>query len=268
MIRNSPQLSCWPMLCLLLALLAGPAAATQPATHLPPPAPCDSMPYPAWPETGGELHIAFWKQEDVPPDWQPPVCSGWRPAEFAILMAATGRMTAPQGVEDLLSRVGAVSTLAGLRYWSVTRDAWHTLISEAHALGGPDRADRRSDFAANELVPGRDHYYWQQEPSTSGSAVYRLRVLERSADRLVVSVDNAAPSRWLGIPMLDTGKAQTLYLLQQLEGGQWGYFQLTRIGHGPHDWLPVTRASYANRAIAIFRWFAGLPEDALPVWRD
>lgn len=98
--------------------------------------------------------------------------------------------------------------------------------------------------------------------------MYALDVLERRPDRLLVSVRNATPSRYLGITMLDAGRARTLYLFQHLDGEDWGYYQLTRLGHGRHEWLPVTRASYANRAIAVFRWFAGLPEDAMPVWRD
>lgn len=267
MTRSRRRRASIPALWLLLVWLAT-AASAAPGSGPPPRPPCDGTPYPAWPQTTSRLHIAFWEQADLPPDWQPPACTGWQAVDFAVLMAATGRLTAPNGVDGLLARIGAVSTLAGLRYWSVTRDGWHTLIREAHALTGPDRGQRRADFGAAELQPGRDHYYWQDEPSTSGSALYRLRVLERTPQRLVVSIANARASRWLGIPVLGAGKAQTLYLLQRLEGGQWGYYQLTRIGHGAHDWLPVTRASYANRAGAIFRWFAGLAEDALPVWKD
>jgi hypothetical protein len=248
--------------CLITPLLA----ATQ--DHRPPQPPCGSAAYPGWPATTGQLQLTFWQPDELPADWHPPTCSGWQPGDFSVLMAAVGRISAPQGADALLARAGAVSTLAGLRYWSVTRDGWHTLIREAYALSGPDRAARRPDFSAAELESGREVYYWQDEPTTSGSAVYRLRLLERTADRLVLSVSNAATTRWLGIPMLGAGKAQTLYVLQRLDGDQWGYYQLTRIGHGAHDWLPVSRGSYANRATAIFRWFAGLSEDALPVWRD
>lgn len=252
-------------LALLLTGTVHGRAATAP---LPP---CGAPPFPAWPDAVGELRLAFWQADELPAGWQAPACTGWAAwasADYARLMAGAGRLRLPGGSAALLERLGKVSELAGLRYWSVTRDTWHVLIEEASALTGPDRDGRRPDFGPAELVPGRDYFYWQQEPSTSGSAVYRLRLLESRPDRLVVGVTNAGPARYFGITMLAAGKAQTLYVFQQLVGDDWGYYQLSRIGHGAHDWLPVTDASYANRAGALFRWFGGLPEDALPVWRD
>jgi hypothetical protein len=233
-----------------------------------PRAPCDGAPVPDWPAVTSQLAIAFWDEADLPADWQPPTCSGWRPASFSVLMAAAARVSVPGGRTAILARLGQVSRLAGLRYWSVTRGHWTELISEAHAVTTLDPDSRRADYGTDELQPGRDYLYWQQEPTTSGSAVYALRVLRSTPELLVVGVHNATPSRHLGITVLDTGKAQTLYVFRHLEGDQWGYYQLTRLGHGRHDWLPVTHASYANRAQAVYRWFAGLPEDALTPWKD
>lgn len=250
-------------LALTLLLLAGTATAAPTPRF-----PCDGAPLPPWPATPGKLELAIWQDGKLPADWQPPGCSDWPAQDASVLMAAVGRLREPGGQAALLTRLGQVSALAGLRYWSVTRDRWTTLIEQAHAVITPDPEARRPDFEPDELQPGAELLYWQQEPTTSGSAVYALDVLERRPDRLLVSVRNATPSRYLRITMLDAGRARTLYLFQHLDGEDWGYYQLTRLGHGRHEWLPVTRASYANRAIAVFRWFAGLPEDAMPVWRD
>jgi len=251
----------------LLALLTG-LWLSVPAAAAPPRPPCDNPPLPAWPDRPDELRLAFRTQDELPADWQPPACSGWQPAPFSVLLAAAGRVALPGGHDAVLARLGRVSQLAGLRYWSVTRGRWTTLISDAHALNSPDPDDRRGDFRATELHTGRDYHYWQQEPTTSGSAVYALRLLQDTPRRIVVAVRNVSPARYLGIPVLAAGRAQALYVFEQLDGEQWGYYQLTRLGHGAHDWLPVTRASYANRAQALFRWFAGLPEDALPPWKE
>jgi hypothetical protein len=68
--------------------------------------------------------------------------------------------------------------------------------------------------------------------------------------------------------LLAAGRAESLYVIERLGENQWGYYQLTRLGHGRHEWLPVSRASYANRAIALFGHLAGLPQGTVPVWRD
>lgn len=255
------------LLALSLTAASGLAAAADaPAT--PPVLPCNAAPSPAWPATPGKVDLAIWEDGDLQTAWQPPACGHWQSADYSVLMAAVGRLSAPGGSDALLRRMGRVSELAGLRYWSVSREARATLISEAHALTRAQEDAKRADFSTDELKPGRDYFYWQHEPTTSGSAVYAMRVLEHTDDRLLVSVRNASDNRYLGFTMLAAGRAQTLYLFQRLDGDQWGYYQLTRLGHGPFDWLPIGKASYANRAIAMFRWFAGLPEDAVPVWQD
>lgn len=250
-----------------LLTLCGHAMASA-AAQPPPRPPCDdTAPYPAWPDASGTLTIAFWDEQQLPGPWQPPACTGWQAKDFSVLLAAAGRFSAPAGAPGILQRLVRVSSLAGLRYWSVSRDRWTILIEQAHALDGPDKSARRQDFDIRELQPGREYFYWQQEPTTSGSAIYAFRLLDYSPRRLVVSMHNATTSRRLGVPLLAAGKAESLYMFEQLAGDQWGYYQLTRLGHGPHDWLPVTRASYANRASALFRHIAGLPEAALPVWK-
>lgn len=258
-----------PLLAALLLTqlvpLSGAAAQTAPGTV--PRPPCGSTPYPAWPDTPGQLTIATWDEQQLPA-WQPPACTGWQAGGFSVLLAASGRLTGPEGTSAILQRLGRISELAGLRYWSVSRDRWTTLIDRAHALTGPDPDARRPDFSPDELQTGRDHFYWQREPTTSGSAVYAFRLLEHSPQRLVISVRNVGPVRWLGITLLAAGRAESIYVVERLSEDQWGYYQLTRLGHGRHEWLPVTRASYANRAIALFSHFAGLPEGAVPMWRE
>jgi hypothetical protein len=250
---------------LLLIMLLSPALAAQAKTA--PQPPCGAAPYPAWPDTPGHLAVMLWDEQQLPA-WQPPACTGWQAARFSMLLAASGRLDGPDSNTTFLERLGRVSALAGLRYWSVSRDRWTTLIEQAHALTGPDRDARRPDFTPDELQTGRDYLYWQHEPTTSGSAIYALRLLERSPQRLVISVRNVGPARRLGITLLAAGRAESLYVIERLDDNQWGYYQLTRLGHGRHDWLPVTRASYANRAIALFSHFAGLPQGAVPVWKD
>lgn len=266
---RSPALALRHRAALLLALLlCGPVLATTLGPDRGPRPPCDGAPHPPWPEAPGQLAIAIWDEQQLPTPWTPPACTGWRTAGFSVLLAASGRLRGQDVASGILARLGRISQLSGLRYWSVSRHRWTTLIEDAYALERPEEGARRPDFRPAELVNGRDFYYWQQEPTTSGSAIYRFQVLAHSPERLVVSVRNATPTRRFGVTLLPAGQAESLYFIEHLAGGDWGYYQLTRLGHGRFDWLGVPRASYANRASALFRHFAELPEGALPTWDD
>jgi hypothetical protein len=262
-----------PVARLVLLLLWACSATAIAATDNGPLPPCGQPPYPAYPDKINQLQINFWSEDQLAKPWQPPDCSGWQPAKFSLLMAASGRFIAVDGANSILQRIGAVSSLAGLRYWSVSRDRWTTLVEQAYALDSPDESTRRDDFSLAELNSGREFFYWQHEPTTSGSAIYVFRIVASTPQRIVMRVHNASNVRHLGLNMLDAGGAETLYVFEHLltssDGKQqWGYYQLTRMGHGLHDWLPVGQASYANRMTSVFRFFTGLDEAELPVWKD
>lgn len=246
------------LLALPLVALAAPA----------PPQPCGADAGPDWPAQDGTLQVTVWQDQQIPAGWRPPPCAGWPDDPAVVLVAAVGRFHQPGGEQALLQRLGRVSGLAGLRYWSVSREDWATLISDAHAVTVTDEDARRPDYGVAELAPGTEHLYWQHEPTTSGSGIYALEVLQRAPGRLLIGGRNATDNRYFGITMLPAGGARSLYLFQRLDGDDWGYYQLVRLGEGRHQWLPVGPASYANRAIALFRWFADLPEQAVPVWKN
>jgi hypothetical protein len=82
-----------------------------------------------------------------------------------------------------------------IRFWAVTRQEWQPLVLDAWALDGPDGKLRSPDPAAVALVPGRSFYYAEQ-PELGGRTVYRLTVLDRTPDNLVVATENVTRSAW------------------------------------------------------------------------
>jgi hypothetical protein len=76
--------------------------------------------------------------------------------EGAGVLVALAAHFSHSGTSDaLLRRFGAISTLKGLQYWSVTEGGWRTLITDAAALtGGPDLDHRRPDFTLAEMRSG------------------------------------------------------------------------------------------------------------------
>ncbi len=86
--------------------------------------------------------------------------------------------------------MGAISELAGMRYWSTTHKQWQILILDAHALTGIQNSQRREDFKPDEMKAGQTLYF-EQVDNLSGRAVYRMQIGEFSADRIVINVENA-----------------------------------------------------------------------------
>jgi hypothetical protein len=226
--------------------------------------PCGAAPSPAYPDPGSTPVVRVWSGGDPGAGWTPPACTGWRPLPFRALVAAAGRFRHRGPVEELLARVGAVSTLTTVRYWSVADRRWRQLVTRASALDGPDAATRRPDFGVAEMRGGADLYLAQDDNRSTGEVVYRMRVREVGPDRLVVETGNVGAVRYLVVPLAGPGDLQALYFLERLAPGEWGYYGLARTGAGASPLTGGREASYVNRAVALFRHLAGLPTDRGP----
>lgn len=226
--------------------------------------PCQGPPVPPHAELDAPLNVRVWFQSSLPGDWTPPSCTGWQPRPFTVLVGAAGRFENRQGADGILRRMASISRLTSIDYWSVTRGRWRKLFSDATALTGPDRGARRSDFTADELRPGETLYFWQEESSAAGSAVYRLRIRERKPDRIVLAIDNVSPVSLAFLTLAEAGAYEFLYLLERESPGVWRYYSLSRAGDGPVLLAESHEKSYVNRAVAIFRYVAGIATDREP----
>ena len=163
----------------------------------------------------------------------------------------------------MLRRIGAISELAGMRYWSTTRKRWRTLVVDAYALTGPEPGQHRKDFTPEEMKEG-DVLYFEQVDNLSGKAVYRMRVLEASADRIVIGVENVTTIRYFLMPILRPGEIQSIYFLDRESNDVWRYYSLVRTGRNASRLVAGNASSAVNRAAAFYRHFAGIPADQEP----
>jgi hypothetical protein len=161
----------------------------------------------------------------------------------------------------LLARLGAVSQMAGIRYWSVTGKRWQILIEAAHALDPSGRV--RPDFTPADLVPGRDLAFSQTD-NDAGAVIYRMRIMALSPSRVVLRTENVDTIRYLMLPLFGPGELQSLYVLNQGSEGTWSYYSLTRTGPGASAMTDGHVASGINRAVAMYRHIAGIPTDQEP----
>ncbi|MGE3293781.1 MAG: DUF6675 family protein [Geminicoccaceae bacterium] len=226
--------------------------------------PCAGPPSPAYPEPDVQPVVRVWSGGEPIADWTPPACIGWRPIPSRVLVATAGRFRYRGAAEDVLARLGAVSTLTTVRYWSVSDGRWQDLVTDASALDGHDAAKRRPDFRVAEMKAGADLYFAQDDNRSSGEVVYRLQVREIAPDRLVVATENVGPVRYLLVPLAGPGDLQAIYFLDRSAPDLWDYYSLARTGMGASPFLAGHEASYVNRAVALFRHLAGLPTDQGP----
>jgi hypothetical protein len=247
-------------LALLLALPSCPRAGTL---DLPRP-PCDAAPEPGYPQVAEARANAMVMQVGQgAPHWAPPACTGWSAGGehgYHTLVGLAGRFRLPAGAgaEAVLHRLGEISAMRAVRYWSDYAHDWRPFALEATALAGPDPAARRADFTSGELASGQSLYFLQRAGRMSGEVVYRLRVHRLGPDRLLVQTENVTPMRFLFVTLFQPGALQTMQVVERLTPTDWGYYILSRSTEaGTNPIATGYQSSYVNRAEALFRFVSG-----------
>ncbi len=245
---------------LLTAILCCQAFAQADSGPLPP---CGTDTLPPYPDLDSSPTVKVWDRAELGRDWIPPACTGWSEPGFSTLVATAARFHYGSGAEGLLRHIGAISALTGMRYWSTTRKGWHTLILSAYALSGPTEDQRRKDFSSDEMLEGRT-FYFHQEDNLSGKAVYQLRLVKASSDRLVFTTENVSTMRFFLITLFQPGEIQSIYFLDRESQDAWRYYCIARTGKKASSLTAGHPASSINRAVAFYRYLVGIPLDKEP----
>jgi hypothetical protein len=233
------------------------------AAQLGPQPPCGKEPIPPYPALDDAATVKSWSESDFGRDWRPPACTGWTAVGFTTLVTTVVRFRHTSAAQGLLRHIGAISELAGIRYWSTTHKQWRTLIVDAHALTGLQPGQRREDFTPDEMKEGRDLYF-EQTDNLSGKAIYRMHIAEASADRLVFEVENVSTMRHFLLPILHPGEMQLVYFLDRESDNVWRYYSIVRTGKNANGLIAANEASSINRAVAFYRHLVGIPTDQEP----
>ncbi len=225
--------------------------------------PCDGEPFPPYPDLEHSPAVSAWDPAESGRDWIPPACTGWTDPGFTTLVATAGRFRQAAGVDGLLRRLGAISELAGIRYWSTTRKRWRTLVTAARALSDPAGDLPREDFSPAEMTEGKTLFF-EQEDNLSGKAIYRMRIRAVAPDRLVIDTENIGTVRYLLVPIVRPGGIQSITFLDRESQDVWRYYNLMRTGKAANPLIAGYEASAINRAVAYYRYLAGIPTDEEP----
>ncbi len=249
------------LILFLLCSVALPAAA-QPVVG--PQPPCGGLPlYPGYGAIDGRPAVATWRNADLRKlGWQPPPCMGWQ-GDSRLVAALAARFRSTQSLDQLAARLAAVSDYPAIKFWAITRREWRPMALAAWSVDGPDARTRQPDPPVSALQPGRDFYY-AEDADMAGRAVYRLRVLEHSADRLALETENVSPIRVAIVTLFEPAALQVATFLQRLDGDTWGLYEITRASADSSSMVAGYQSSYLNRLEAIRRLLAGQPTDRDP----
>ena len=260
---HKPFYRSWAVVVLLISLAAilwGSAGNDVDSGPVPP---CGSTTIPSYPDVDELPTIKTWNRSDLGRAWTPPACTGWTTPGFTTLTVTVALFRHSSGVEGLLRRIGAISELAGTRYWSTTHKQWQTLIVSAYALSGPAGGRRGKDFLPDEITENKFLYY-QQEDNLSGKAIYRMHIQSISPDRLVFDTENISTMRYFLLPVFHAGEMQSIYFLERESQDVWRFYSIARTGPNASKLAAGHTASSINRAVAFYRYLAAIPTDQEP----
>jgi hypothetical protein len=224
--------------------------------------PCGDQVRPPYSGPNEPPNIQVWNSSTK--DWVPPSCTGWTDQGYRMLIALAATFRFNGSAKDLLGRFGAVSSLRGIRYWSVTDQSWRVLVTDASVVDGTNLDQRRSDLTADELQQRKTMYFLQQDIRSSGPVIYRLRLLESAPARLVLELENISPMRIFVLTLFNPEDLQFIYFLQLRSAGLWELYSLLRTRQSSSSWSSGHEVSYVNRAVAYYRHLVGIPTDQNP----
>jgi hypothetical protein len=241
-------------IALIVVALAGTAVAAEMGVV----PPCGATPVPDYAAVDAQPAIKVISDTELAA-WRPAPCVVWTAKEDGVLVALAGRFHFNGTTDDLLKRFGAISSLKGLQYWSVTDGGWRTLIASASALDAPDSGHSRADFTLAEMKSGHDLYFAQQDNRTSEEVVYRMKVRDLAADRFVVAVENVTPVRSFMLTLFDPDDLQSVHFVERESPGLYRFYGLAFAGESLPSSLALPEASYVNRALALYGHLTGKP---------
>jgi hypothetical protein len=225
--------------------------------------PCGTESVPPYPGLDDSATVKSWSRSAYGHDWRPPACTGWAEAGFTTLVTTVARFRHTSEAEGLLRDIGAISKLAGVRYWSTTHKQWQTLIVDAYALTDGQAHRRREDFTRDEMKPGST-FYFEQVDNLSGKGTYRMHIAEASAGRVVFDIENVSTMRYRLIPILPPREMQSIYFLDRESESIWRFYGIMRTGAGANGMIAGNESSAINRAVALYRHFVGIPTGQEP----
>lgn len=223
-----------------------------------PPCTAGAAPAPAYAALGEAPAFAVWHGSGIA---VPGDCREVPGGKLTFALSLAARLDGSRTFDDIAARIGAVSAMKTIRYWTVSNDAWRDLIDDAAALAGPDTALRRPDFSAAEILSGRTHYVALDDNRSTGVNVFSLTAHTEGPERLIVTMTNLSSLDFGPFTIFDKSTLHAAHFIERLADGSWGYYALWSV---TAEDIGDPEKSFLNRANALYRFFARIQTDREP----
>ena len=240
------------ILCLIAAIGSAAWARDMPAP------PCAGPPNPTYPEALGVPAIDVWLDRRGLESWHPPACLDWQDKPATALIAVSGLFRHDGTLEDLLTRLGAVSQYTSISYWSWSKQRWRHLFEKTAALSAPVRTAERPDFKADEFREGDQLFILQNETGSVGEVIQRVSIIDRTEDGIEIGITNLSAARVAFLTLFDPGGSEVRLWIEREADDRWTYYSLTRLSGAGLLARSAMKRSYVSRADAMFRYLIGV----------
>jgi hypothetical protein len=252
--KANPRISLFGIMLGLAICVLDQKAFPEP---VPPCGPAVHSTQPPYAERDDPPAVAVWRDISLGPN----ECLGQAQGAMELVIALAGHFTHAGTLEELAARVGSISSMTAIQYWSVGDSKWRPLISKALAVEDPTNLKPRHDFTADEIVSGRTLYFAQDDTRSSGVNVYSLKARKLDPDRIVIEIVNITDIRFLLATMFEPRALFVLHFMERLHDHKWGYYGLSAARDGATE---GKARSFINRAAAYHRFITGVPSDEQP----
>ena len=155
----------------------------------------------------------------------------------------------------LYNQILALSTLAGLQYYSASRKTMRTFYETSTVVSGSDGKSPRAD-PVYTVPPAELSIYARQKDLSFGDNVYRYDYYART-NALIFVQENLTSMNYGPLPAVGKNRLRSIVAVFDARDSLLIYLaSMARAAPVPGMTDRVS-ASFANRADAILRWFSG-----------
>jgi hypothetical protein len=168
------------------------------------------------------------------------------------------------GLVNVLRKLGAISSYPGTRYWSVTDGRMETLITDAFAVVPAQPDKQRSDFLPTEFETGNDLVFSQQDNRLPNPTLYKIRVIQRGQNRIVIDISNINVVKRLLLTVLEPGDLHTALFIAGSSDGKLTCYAVSGLHASGLSRILGNPRSHLNRLLALYGHIGGIDVAALP----
>jgi hypothetical protein len=101
-------------------------------------------------------------------------------------------------------------------------------------------------------------YFVEEDNRSSEPVTYRMRILEATAERVVVDSENVTPIKSF-VTLFPPGAFRAAYVITRIDARTWGLYAISAATDRASGMVSLGKESYANRARSLYGYFAGKP---------